>query len=620
MALYLFDFVYNTLMQKANDNSPGNSLFLPVALSNMKNGSNQPYLPLKANNFNLNNISGLTDFSNDLAAAWWNGMYPEIWNLSQAKPSGSVTQQMIDDANAAVTYVTGQGLNVVPLPNTGPNLSATNIEIQGLANILVDGQPSAQSNAQGYNAPITLKLNAYPNKGDSWNQPLALAGSVQGTDSSNSQPFQGLNFTLTQTLCFVTPDGQVVAPPPTLHLPPSSVNQNAFDCSSSGIALLNLTDAKIVADAKVTVSNAPALQIGLNSLQLNGQQSATPVYTLQNLEYQNLTPIPFPTYIDASIFYSLWNQFFTEVLATGDATRMLTTQVNNALSSPSNLSQVEQLLDSQLTSVFNDLFGSTQVAGGGVDTNANAVDKYLFDRARGALNDRSSYVYLPALVLGSNSPTLEPYTATNLNIPGPFSTTVFSQSVNISDIVLKNLVINGLSNLVAPPNNIVFGANQQASATLLLGTLNPGPTLNVNNGSRTVPSPPATASTPFTLKVQVNTNKPIPISGTFNITLQNNSNTLGVQTALSSSGDTPQTVELTYSNITLVAGDNDVNLQVILPPDEQQYEKIIDHFLSQPALIQGIISALNGYIGQNLSQISQSATQFVRNALKNLGH
>lgn len=620
MALYLFDFVYNTLMQKANDNSPGNSLFLPVALSNMKNGSGQLYLPLQENNWNLNNISGMTDFSNDLATAWFKALFPKLLALSKAQPSGSVTQQMIDDAKAAATYITSQRLTVAPLPNAGPNLSATSIEIQGLANILVDGQPSAQSNDQGYNAPITLKLNAYPSKGNSWNQPLALAGSVQGTDSSNSQPFKGLNFTLTQTLCFMTTGGQVVAPPPTLHLPPSSGNQNGFDCSASGIVLLNLTDAKIVADAKVTVSNAPALQIGLNSLQLHGQQGATPVYTLQNLDYQSLTPTLFPGYIDVSIFYSIWSKFFKEVLASGDAAQLLTTQVNNALSSPDNLSQVEKLLDSQLTSVFNDLFGSTQVAGGGVDTNANAVDKYLFDRARGALNDRSSYVYLPTLVLGSNSPTLEPYTATNLNIPGPFSTTVFGQTVKISDIVLQSVVINGLSNLVAPPNNIVFGANQQASATLLLGTLNPGPTLNVNNGSRTVPSPPATASTPFTLKVQVNTNTPIPINGTFNISLQNNSHTLGVQTALSSSGDTPQTVELTYSNITLVAGDSDVKLKVILPSNEQQYEMFIDGFLNQSALIQGIISALNGYIGQNLAQISQSATQFVRNALKNLGH
>jgi hypothetical protein len=621
MSLYLFHFVYNTLMQKANDNSPGNTLFLPVALSNMKNGSGQPYLPLHGDNWSLNNISGAVDISNDLATSWFTALFPAILKLSQATPGGATTQAMIDDAKAAVTYITGQRLNVVAMPNVGPNLNANNVEIQGLANIQVSGQePTVTSNEQGYDAQITLNPNAYTESA-AWCQPLALAGLESGTDSNSGQAFQGLSFALSQTLCFVDKKNNIVAPPPTLGLTPSPGHPNGFDCTATGIALLGLSQAEVVADSTVTVSSTPALQIGLKNLQLLGQQSAaTPVYALQNLDYQQLSPIPFPAVISNTMFFPVWTTFFKNLLSTPDAAQMLTTQVNNALMDPGNRAQVETLLNSQLTSIFNDVFGSSQIASGGVDADANAVDKYLFNRARGAINDPASYIYLPALVLGSNSPVLEPYTAVNLQISGPFSTTVLGQTIQISDIVLGSLVINGLSNLVGLPANITFGANQQANATLLLDMLNPGPTLNVDGHPRTVPSPPANASTGFTLNVQVNQNPPIPISGTLNITLNNNSKTLGVNTSLTASGDDPKTLTLTYSNIALVAGNGDVTLGLVLPPDDQEYQLFLNAFLNQPALIQSIIGAINGYIGQNLGQISQAATQFAQQVLNNIGH
>lgn len=434
--------------------------------------------------------------------------------------------------------------------------------------------------------------------------------------------FDGLGFTLKQCLCFVDKQMNIVAPPPTLGLTLSSDHANGFDCLATGIALLTLSNAKVVSGTTVTVDgtgSSAALQIGLNTVQLVAVQGSTPTFTLQNLQYQSISPVPFPAYINTSIFYAPWSQFFKQVLSTGDAAQLLSTQVNNALMDPGNRGQVEQLLNQQLKSAFDDIFGSTQVAGSTVDTDANAVDKYLFDRARGALNDPSSYVYLPTLVLGSTSPVMEPYTAVNLSIPGPFTTSIMGQNIALSGIVLQSLAIQGLSNLIAPPNNIVFGTNQQASATLLLGTMNPGPTVQVKGSPRTVPSPPATASTPFTLNVQVNQNAPIPLSGTLNLSLQNNSNTLGIQTTLNASGDTPDDLVLTYSQILLVAGDQDVLLTISLPDDEAAYAMFINAFLSQSQLIEQVVSALNGCIKDNLQQISDAATQFARSALKNLG-
>ncbi|WCM89092.1 hypothetical protein [Acidovorax sp. NCPPB 3576] len=624
MGLQLFHFVYDTLMQKANDNTPGNSLFLPVALSGMKGSDGQLYLPLEGTDWNLDNIGGAQDISADMATSWFQALFPLLIKLSQqANPTPPVTQQMVDDAKAAVTYITSQRLNVVPYSGLGPDLDVSRIEIQGLANIQVSGEPPVvtTSNA-GYTADITLNLNAYASTGLAWNQPLALAGPAQGTDATTSPPtpFKGLAFTLKQCLCFVDQKGNIVPPPPTLGLTPSPGHANGFDCLATGIALLKLSNAKVVASTTVSVASpVAALQIALDKIQLVAMQGATPTFTLQNLQYQSISPVPFPAYINTSVFYAPWSQFFKQVLSTGDAAQLLSGQVNGALMDQGNRGQVAQLLNQQLKNAFDEIFGSTQVAGSTVDTDANAVDKYLFDRARGALNDSGSYVYLPTLVLGSTSPVLEPYTAINLSIPGPFKTQVMGVNIALSGIVLQSLAITGLSNLVAPPDNIVFGTNQQASATLLLGTMNPGPTVNVKGSPRKVPSPPATASTPFTLNVQVNQNAPIPLGGTLNLSLQNNSNTLGIQTTLNASGDTPDDLELTYSQILLVAGDKDVVLTVTLPDDEAAYAMFINAFLSQSQLIEQVVSALNGYIADNLQQISDAATQFARSALKNLG-
>ncbi len=110
MGLYLFNFFYNTLMQKANDNSPGNSFFLPTALSGIKDGNGMPYLPLKEDQWSIDNISGAVDISNDLATTWFGALFPQLLDLSKEKPGGTITQDEIDAAQAAISYITQKKL------------------------------------------------------------------------------------------------------------------------------------------------------------------------------------------------------------------------------------------------------------------------------------------------------------------------------------------------------------------------------------------------------------------------------------------------------------------------------------------------------------------------------
>ncbi len=621
MGLQLFNFVYNTLLGKANDNTPDNSLFLPRALAGMTGADGQPYLPIEANNWSLDNIGGGQDIANNLATAWFNAYWTQLYNLSTATPNPpAVTAQMIADAQAAVTAISGPHLSAQPYPNAGPDLDILQIDIAGLANVVINGAaPQVTSSATGYSAQITLDFNAYPATGASWNAQLALAGTQAGIDSNNQQKFLGLAFTLAQPLAFVARRSTTpVAPPPTLHLAPSSGHPDGFDCQAGGIALLEVGQAELVAQTTVTVSaDGKNLQISLQKLTLQGTNGGTPTFTLQNLQWLTMAPT---LSSDFSGFYDIWTTFYKNLLATPEAAALLATNINTALNDGGNISQVESLLDAQLASAFDSIFGSTQVAGSTVDPDTNAVDKYLFNRARAALNDPASYVFVPAQVLGSNAPVLEPYTAVDLTIAGPYSTSIAGQALTVSQIVLASLAITGLSNLVAPADNIVFGVNQQATANLLLGKLNPGPTVTVRGQPKTVPSPPATASTPFSLNVQVGSNTPIPLSGTLNLTLQNTSGTLGVNTALTATGDTPDQLELNYSAITLVAADADVTVAVTLDGGSGPlYSGFVTSVLNQSQAKEAIVSALNGYIGGNLGDISAAATTFARNTLNNLG-
>lgn len=621
MGLQLFNFVYNTLLSKANNNTPGNSLFLPRALAGMTGEGNVPYLPIKASNWSASNMSGAQDISNDLAVSWFGAYQGQLDMLSLDTPNPpTVTQQMIDDANAALQAIQDGHLHAVPYPGTGLNLTLQQIEIDGLANVSVSGtKPQVNISDAGYTAQIKLDFNAYPSTGESWNQQLALGGTQQGIDSDNSQPFVGLGFSLSQPLCFFARHGNTPMPiPPTLHLPESNGHPNGFDCNAGGVALLLVGKAELIASATITVSpDGKAIQIGLDKLTLQGVGGALPSFTLQNLQWTSMAPVLFS---DFSLYYSIWSTTYKTLLGTPDAAKFLTTNINNALNSTDNRATVEKLLNRQLANALDSLFGSDQVADSVGDTDTNAVDKYLFNRARAALNDPSSYVYVPALVLGSTSPVLEPYTATNLKIDGPYHTDFMGQTLTVTQIVLSNLAIHGLSNLVAPASGITFGSNQQASANLRLGTLNPGPTLTVDGNSKTVPSPPASASTPFSLDIQVGSNTPIPLSGTLTLTLTNTSATLGVDTTLTASGDTPDQLTLNYDAITLVAADADLDIAVHMDGDGNAlYDKFIGEILNQASVKEAFLAQLNSYIGANLGQIDAAATQFARNALNKLG-
>ncbi|MEI8633327.1 hypothetical protein P4S72_17245 [Vibrio sp. PP-XX7] len=412
---------------------------------------------------------------------------------------------------------------------------------------------------------------------------------------------------------------EIVAPPPTLKLKTSDTYENGFISSTTGVALMGLTEGELSTNSTVTVTTPPALNFNVNSVKLIGTKSTNPKITLDNLQYNSVDPNPFPNYIDNSSFFPVWTQFFQQLLNTGEAASMITNKVNATLLDPNNRTQISNLLNSQVSNALDTVYDSTAVACHSVSGNVNDVDEYIFNRARGALNDKTSSRYVPALILSSTSPTLDPFEATDLDVSGSFSTSVVGQNIQISDIKLSDLVINSISNTVALPENVVFGDNQQATATLLLGEVPSGTQVKIDNKIVTVPSPPVKASSPFSLNIQVNTNEPVPIAGTLTISVTNKSGTAGLKNVLTATGDTPEQLKLIFNEINIQTDPSDVTLGLDLPPDAQQYEIFLHSFLNQPDLINAIINAINGYIPQELDQISKTLTKFAKKALNSIG-
>ncbi len=510
-------------------------------------------------------------------------------------------------------------------PGVGPDLVAKSIKIEGLANIKIAGEaPKVISDEKGYIVNTRMIPNAWIGVAENWDVPLSLGGKIAAVDSSSKAPFKGLDFTLDQLLCFWDKTanngkGAPVPPPPSLNLQTSKTHENGFSTTTSGVALLGLTDGDVEVMGTITVATPPAMTFDVTSVTLVGTKSTIPTISLDNLQYNSVGPNPFPNYIQNSKFFAVWTEFFQDLLGSSEAAKLITAKINGALLDPDNLKTISDLLETQISNALDKIFDSTVVADNSVTSGENAVDTYFFNRTRGALNDKSSSRYVPALILSSTSPKLDPFETKNLEISGSFSTSVLGQKVMISDIILSDLVVNGVSNTVALPQNVVFGANQEATATLLMGEVPPGTQVKVDGKKVTVPSPPLKASSPFTLNMQVNQNDPVPIKGTLTISVMNKSHTAGLKNVVTASGDDPSELQITFTEIVVQADPSDVTLGLDLPKDEEQYEIFLNQFLNQDALINAIMDAINGAIPNELDEISKSVTEFAKNTLNSIG-
>lgn len=615
MGLRLFTFAYNTLLSKAND--PNNqTFFLPKVLSGMKDGSGQNYLPLKEDTWAIDAIDGVQALSADFATTWFEPYFRRLWVLKSSQPHPpAVTQKMIDDAKEVVQEITHNRLTVVACPGSKPSLTVKKVEINGLQNLRVYGTaPQVTKTNEGYNFTITLDTNAYnsqTNIPENERQPLSIGGNYSDPNAS----FAGFGFEFSQCLCFVknSARSQCVPLPQGVEEPPSDCNPDGFSNATAGSAMLGVENANVVAEATMTIApDNRSLQVTVNRLTLQPKQSLAIKYTVNKLVL-DLTQ-------KTEIYRKVWTTFFTNLVGTSEVATILNQKINDSLNTQANLDQISSTLTTQMANALNDLLGQSSAPfTPNPQSDTNAVDQFVFHRLKVALNAANSEFYLPKRLLSSTSPQLEPYTTTTISISGDYKKAILGGLINLtlSHIQLPGgLTITGASNIQGLPQNIDFNENS-VDSTLEVARLNPGPTID----GKKVPDPPLTATSKFSLMLQVNSNSPLPITGNLNITTQPRGQSVSpaIVSSLSSTGTNPSNLQLSFSSIRLDVNADDVTIQVHLDgADGEAYSEAISAIANSTDIKNQVVSALNGELRGQLGEISQEATTFAKQQLNNL--
>lgn len=610
MGLKLFKFTYHTLLQQTRDTS--SKLFLPKLLSEMTSDG-KPILPIKADHWENDSISGAETLSAALAITWFNPFFQNTLKLSKAEPNPpDITQKMIDDATKLTDKILKDRLSVIPCPGANPSMSIKEVEIQGLANIKISSsEPVVKEYGDAYNAVILLDFNEYPSTGEEWNQQLTLSGTANGIDAKTKEPFLGMEFSVDQCLCFTSDKHSCVPLPEGVEQLPSHCSPDGFINTTSGQISISLTDTKISADTTIKVSpDNKNLSIEIHSLTMLGTSSGLPVFKIKNLGINHND--------DTKNYVEAWRTFISSIVELPDFAKNINEKINDALNVAENRQRIESTLNKQLSSALDNVFDTP--AGGGFvpeqGSDYNQVDQYILYRIKSALNSQNSQFYVPKLVLSSKEPILEPLSTGNIDIPGSYHVNMLGVGIMLLDVKLPGgLTINGFSNAVIPSNKVSF-KNDLLHASLQIGQLDPGPTLNVDGLSKRVPDPPLKISSLFSMMIGVEDGTPLgPIKGRLNIKINNNGiNAPDLLISLRGAGDNPNNLTLTFTNIILNALPEEIDIKINL--DDEQWNDVATVLANQSSLKTAIINELNEQIVGKLPDLSMSVTDFVKSQLK----
>jgi hypothetical protein len=214
------------------------------------------------------------------------------------------------------------------------------------------------------------------------------------------------------------------------------------------------------------------------------------------------------------------------------------------------------------------------------------------------LTTPSSDFYLSKLVKNATNPTIEPFSTSNIDLG---SQTILGVTMALS---LQNVVIQGLSSV-----QVAIQGGQ--------------PEVTVNgNDVHFVAQTPNTQAPPPGIPSQLTLTGVLLVvpSGTpqfsGNLTVTNQATTVTGDFTATSQDGTAQTVNISFSSITLGAAATTSNMSIQLKMDNP-LSSFINSLLNQPPILQKIVSAVEGEVSQAsvLSALSAYATQAARSAL-----
>jgi hypothetical protein len=536
----LFSFLYNTMQVRVND--PKNTRFwLPTVLQGI-DGSNSKgkLLPIETDNFEIGPVKGEagTTVTTAFTSQWQS-------YLEKVQKADLSTQ------------------TAIPSPNTPyATLSFLDATISGLENLYVLGNPNVTSDNTGYKTTITLQSNYYDGTN---NKPIVPKLSITG------------NYKITQSLC--TADKAT----------PTVCNGNySTDIDGKGLASIEIDNAFIEADLNIYVTGTGAgrtASIKITALRLRGANTGS-FPDLQVLDIK----------IDASVssfLKGIWVTMSKKAITSPEGRTGIFTEINEQLNSADNLSRLSGTVTTQFQKALNSIMGGipqNSLPSDAGQNVPNAADLYIFDRIRFSLNDSTGQWYLPKIVTSVKNPTLEPLNIASISLPDQ---PLEQFGITLSKIQLQNIVVTGLSNILAPVNQLIFQPNADLSATVNLSAL---PT----------PPPPLTATSSFSFF-------PTGADQTFTGSLVIKVNKSQLSFATSLGGNDVSSLTMTLSSAKISARTADIT--VVLTLDSFFTDMINNSVLNQDSLKQTILDKLNGEITNNLKAISQQITDSARKGI-----
>jgi hypothetical protein len=302
-------------------------------------------------------------------------------------------------------------------------------------------------------------------------------------------------------------------------------------------------------------------------------------------------------------FVGNWKESATKVLQSADGANSLLQNLQATLSQPANLESISQAFTAQFTTALHSLFGPVSPADSAVSTEIgprNVADRLLFDRARAAVNDVRSPIYLPKLLLGSSSPNLDPYLGSTISL-GPQQ---ISKRTRLSDVSITSPKLTGISNAAALPDK-TYSRDGLLHMQIDLGSLNPPPQIT---GGKTISAAPVKLEAGFSITSDRSGRTE---TGSMSTTLA----TLSIQIEATASGENANDLVINVKGLSVCARElSQVNLKVQL---DSEFCDVLNDVLNEPSIKNQLIGQLNSQLSANLEQISRSVTDQIRSLIAN---
>ncbi|GHF52917.1 hypothetical protein GCM10010218_37970 [Streptomyces mashuensis] len=405
----LFRFVYRTMHKRVNDET--GKYWLPKVLKEARHDGGAPLLPVTAPKWDLGTLGGEPGrtMAETIADSWW----------------AVLTVALGKDRLKEV-----EGLTSSPLKGKEfPTLAFSKVRVTGLENARLGEVRDLKSGRDGYTCVLPITFGAYKKPG------IPAGITITG------------RYTLDQQVCAadVPQNRQEPKPyPPTgrkLNNPPLNFSWPVMTVQGQGEFTLEVTGVSFDVHISATVAGSGKDRVPAVAITRIGVPAA-PRFVLDE---KKLT-IEAGKHIRGRTVES-WKKSVKMLFQSDEAQKELSRRLLDSLNTSKNLEFISKALTGHVLSSLNGVLGTSPPAprDSGGDGEATAVDLYLFDRGRAALNDSASGFHPPSVILSVRDPVLQPWALGTADL----GRHRIDDDLSVR-IELRKTTINGLANLLVP--------------------------------------------------------------------------------------------------------------------------------------------------------------------------